>query len=189
MLYRRVFISGAHGQMGNSIIVWITVLIVIFLSSLMWFRLTVCDSAADAFSALVGKAVTSDMVRKSISHVNADMLIKSVIELCILVSSLAIILNLISILHKREKNLIIEKLKAEESANQSKSYFFSTISHDIRTPLNAIIGYSQMLQMDFNKKEERDQELNSIIAGGKALIHLIDEAIDFAKLEDGRLEF
>ena len=175
--------------MGNSIIVWITVLLVIFFSSLMWFRMTVCDSATDSFTELIGMTVSADMIRQSISHVDTDILIRSIIELCVLVSLLAIILNLISILHKHEKDLIVEKLKAEESANKSKSFFFSTISHDIRTPLSAIIGYSQMLQMDFNKKEEREQALNSIIVGGKALIHLIDEAIDFAKLEDGHLEF
>ena len=58
------------------------------------------------------------MVQKSVSHVNSDMLSKSIIEMGILVASLAIILNLVSILHKREKNLIMEKLKAEESAQK-----------------------------------------------------------------------
>ena len=189
ILYRRVFIRDAKGKLGDSTVVWITVLIVIFFSSLMWFRLAVDNSAEIAFGELANRTVTTDMVRESMSHVDADMLSKSVIELCILVAALAIIMNLISILHKREKDLIIEKLKAEESANQSKSYFFSTISHDIRTPLNAIVGYSQMLQMGFKQEEEREQALQSIIVGGKALVRLIDDAIDFSKLEDGRMEF
>jgi len=189
LLYRPVFIRDSRGRLGNSTIVWITVLIVIFFSSLMWFRLAVCDSAEYAFGELVGKTVTADTAQKSISYVNSDMLFKSIIELCILVFSLAVILNLFSILHRREKNLIVEKLKAEKSANKSKSYFFSTISHDIRTPLNAIIGYSQMLKMGFSQEKEREQALDSIIVGGRALLRIIDDAIDFAKLEDGRLEF
>ena len=189
LLYRRVFLTDARGRLGKSPVVWITVLIVIFFSSLMWFRLAVCDSAENAFNALIGKTVTEDAAGESIACVNTDMLLKSVVELFILVASLAIILNLLSILHRREKNLIVEKLKAETSASRSKSYFFSTISHDIRTPLNAIIGYSQMLKMGFERKEEREQALDSIVAGGQALIRLIDTAIDFAKLEDGRLEF
>ena len=189
LLYRRVFIRDSGGKLGDSTLVWITVLIAIFFSSLMWFRLTVYDSAELVFGELINRTITDDTVRESLSDVNARMLVKSVIEMCILVAALAIILNLVSILHKREKSLIIEKLKAEESANKSKSYFFSTISHDIRTPLNAIIGYSQMLQMGFKQEDEREHALSSIIVGGKALIHLIDEAIDFAKLEDGRLEF
>ena len=188
LLYRRVFIKDSHGKFGNSTVVWITVLIVIFFSSLMWFRLTVCDSAEYAYDEFVGKEVTAEIAKKSIAAVNNDMLFKSIIEMGILVSALAIILNLFSILHRREKNLIIEKLKAEESANKSKSYFFSTISHDIRTPLNALIGYSQMLKMGF-KEDEREQALNSIIVNGNALVRLINDAIDFSKLEDGQLEF
>ena len=45
LLYRRVFIMDSRGQLGNSIVVWVIVLIVIFFSSLMWFRLATCDSA------------------------------------------------------------------------------------------------------------------------------------------------
>lgn len=189
VIYRRIFIMDTKSRLGHSIIVWVTVLIVIIFSSLMWFRLAVCDSAEDAFGELVGNTVSAETVKKSISQVNTDMMFKSMIELCILVASLAIILDLIFILHRREYNLIIEKLKAERSANKSKSYFFSTISHDIRTPLNAIIGYSQILKMGFKQEEERSQALDSIVSGGKSLLRLIDDAIDFAKLEDGRLEF
>ena len=189
LLYRPVFIMDAKGRFGHSTIVWITVLIVIFFSSLMWFRLAVCDSAEYAFGQLVGRTVTAEAAQKSIAHVTADMLVKSMVELCILVSSLAVILNLFSILRRREKSLIVEKLKAEESASKAKSYFFSTISHDIRTPLNAIIGYSQMLRMGSSGEEEREQALASILAGGKTLLKLIDDAIDFSKLEDGQLEF
>ena len=188
VVYRRVFIMDSHGLMGKSIVVWITVLIVIFFSSLMWFRLAVCDSAENAFRDLVGHTVTEESAEQCIRYVNADMLLKSIVELSVLVSTFAIILNLLSILRKREKSLIVEKLHAEESANRSKSYFFSTISHDIRTPLNAIIGYSQMLRMGFQKEEERQQAVDSIIRSGDTLLRLINDALDFAKLEDGCLE-
>ena len=189
LLYRRDFIQNGQNRFGHSTIVWIAVLIVIFFSSLMWFRLAVCDSAENAFEELTGQMVTSEIVQRSISYVNADMLIKSIIEFGILIASLAIILNLVSILHLREDNLIEEKLKAEESASKSKSYFFSTISHDIRTPLNAVIGYSQMLKMGFRKEEDREQALDAILTGGQSLLRLINDAIDFAKLEDGCMEF
>ncbi|MBO4648047.1 MAG: amino acid permease [Lentisphaeria bacterium] len=189
LIYRRAFILDVRGRLGKSPVVWITVLIMIFFSSLMWFRLAVCDSAEHAFGELVGKTVSADESEKSVAYVNRDMLLKSVVELSILISSLAIILNLFSILHKREKNLIVAKLRAEASANKSKSFFFSTISHDIRTPLNAIIGYTQMLKMGFKQEEERTQALDSIIVGGRSLLRLINDAIDFAKLQDGRLQF
>ena len=187
LFYRRLFIKDDHGRFGNSVVVWIAVLIVIFFSSLMWFRLAVCSSAASAYHEFIGKTVSAELAEKSIADTNTDMLFKTSIELGILIASLTIILNLFSILHRREREQIIDKLKAEESANHSKSYFFSTISHDIRTPLNAIIGYSQMLQMGFKQAEDREQALESIIAGGRSLLRLINDAIDFAKLEDGQL--
>ena len=189
VVYRREFILDSKNRFGHSTVVWIAVLIVIFFSSLMWFRLAICDSAEFAFEELVGKTVTEETAQKSISHVNTDMMFKSIVELGILIASLAVILNLLSILHRREDDLIVEKLKAEESASQEKSYFFSTISHDVRTPLNAIIGYSQMLRLDLMREEEREQALNAIMTGGRTLLRLIDDAIDLAKLDDGRLEF
>ena len=189
LLYRRVFLADKGGRLGKSIVVWISVLIVIFFSSLMWFRLAVCDSAENVYGAFIGRTVTKELAEESISYVKSDMLLKSAVALGILIASLAIILNLISVLHRRENHLIVEKLKAEEGANQSKSYFFSTISHDIRTPLNAIIAYSQMLQMGFVREEDRRQALNSIIGGSRSLLRLVNDMIDFARLEDGRLEF
>jgi len=189
MLYRRDFILDSKNRFGHSTAVWIAVLVVIFFSSLMWFRLAVCDSAKYIYGELIGKTITEETAQMSISHVNGDMLLKSIVELGILIASLSIILNLISVLHRREDSLILEKLKAEESANRSKSYFFSTISHDIRTPLNAIIGYSQMLKMGFRQEADREQAINSIIGGSRSLLRLVNDMIDFARLEDGRLEF
>lgn len=188
VVYRRVFVLDTQGHLGKSIVVWVTVLFVIFSSSLMWFRLAVCDSAEHAFHDLVGQTVTAESEEQCIHYVNNDMMYKSIIEIGLLVSAFAIILNLLSILRKREKGLIVEKLHAEESANRSKSYFFSTISHDIRTPLNAILGYSQMLRMGFQKDEDREQALLSIMRSGDTLLRLINDAIDFAKIEDGCLE-
>ena len=189
LLYRNAFARDTRGWFGHSTLVWISVLIVIFFSSLMWFRRVVCSSAEAAYREFIGKTVTPELAEKCIAGVNADMLLKSFVELSILVASLGIIVNLFSVLRKREKHLIVEKLNAEAEANRSKSYFFSTISHDIRTPLNAIIGYSQMLQMGFKREEDRRQAICSLIGGSRSLLRLVNDMIDFARLEDGRLEF
>ena len=122
------------------------------------------------------------------SHIQRDMLLKSIVELCLLVTSLGIMLSLFSILRRREKRLIDEKLKAEESASKSKSYFFSTVSHDIRTPLNAIIGFSEMLKMGIQEKTDREQAVDSILVSSKTLLNLVNDVLDFSKLEDGRME-
>ena len=188
LMYRRVFRLDSRGRFGHSTVVWVSVLVIIFFSSLMWFRLAVCDSVENIFDNFKGRTFGKKELVRLVSHVDSDMLLKSVVELALLVSSLAIMLSLFSILRKREKNLIIQKLEAEKSANKSKSYFFSTVSHDIRTPLNAIIGFSQMLRMGFRSDAERDQAIDSIMVSGKTLLHLVNNVLDFSKLEDGSME-
>ena len=188
LLYRRVFRLDRHRWFGRSIVVWVGVIVVIFFSSIMWFRLTLCDSTEAALGGYVGKMFDREAYTWLARHIERDMLLKSVVELCLLVASLAIMLNLFSILRRREKRLIDEKLKAEESASKSKSYFFSTVSHDIRTPLNAIIGFSEMLKMGFREKAEREQAIDSILVSSRTLLNLVNDVLDFSKLEDGRME-
>ena len=80
------------------------------------------------------------------------------------------------------------QLDAERAANQAKSLFFSTISHDIRTPLNAIIGFSELLEQGVGDATEREHYLASIRASGKLLARLVDDVLDLSKMESGKLE-
>ena len=186
--YRHIFLVDWRSRFGKSVVVWIGILATIFFSSLMWLRLAICDSSDMAFSALLGKTVDKEMVQSIMDKVSADTLVKMVTELGLFFSSLAIIVSLFMILRRREKNLMEQKLEAEESADKSRSYFFSTVSHDIRTPLNAIIGFSEMMKMGFKTEAERDQAADSIIVSSKALLRLVDHVLNFSKLELGSLE-
>ena len=80
------------------------------------------------------------------------------------------------------------RLEAERSANKAKSLFFSSVSHDIRTPLNAIIGFSELLERGVGDVEERARYISSIRSSGKVLARLVDDILDLSKLESGRLE-
>lgn len=188
LLYRHVFRHDWRERFGHSTVVWVSVLVMIFFSSLMWFRLAVCGTADNAFNGILGKTLDKETLAWLMGHIDGDMLFKSIVEMGLLVSSLAIMLSIFSILRRREKNLIVEKLKAEESAHRSKSYFFSTVSHDIRTPLNAIIGFSEMLKAGFKTESERDQAVDSILVSSKTLLNLVNDVLDFSKLEFGRME-
>ncbi|MBE6382762.1 MAG: response regulator [Lentisphaerae bacterium] len=72
-------------------------------------------------------------------------------------------------------------------AAKSKNFFFSAVSHDIRTPLNAIIGFSQLLKIGFPTKEEADKAIDSILVSGKTLLQLINDVLDLSKLEAGKM--
>ena len=70
----------------------------------------------------------------------------------------------------------------------AKSLFFSTVSHDIRTPLNAIIGFSEMLKHGMDTKSEHDLAVNSILMSSRMLLQLVNDILDLSKLESGRME-
>ncbi|WP_126456032.1 ATP-binding protein [Sulfuriflexus mobilis] len=77
-----------------------------------------------------------------------------------------------------------------EAANQSKTEFLSCMSHELRTPLNAILGFSQLLEYDQDEPLSANQHtsVNEIITGGQHLLYLINELLDLARIESGRLE-
>ena len=83
---------------------------------------------------------------------------------------------------KLEKAL--ERAKAAEKA---RSMFFSIVSHDIRTPLNAILGYSELLQHGVRTPAERDEALQSIRASSTTLLQLVNDVLDLAKLDAGKM--
>ncbi len=87
----------------------------------------------------------------------------------------------------RQRLLSAERDRAL-AADRAKSYFFSTVSHDIRTPLNAIIGYSQMLKAGISDESERKDAVNSILVSSQTLLELINDVLDLSKLEAGKME-
>ena len=76
--------------------------------------------------------------------------------------------------------------ESAETANRSKSEFLSRMSHELRTPLNAVIGFAQLMGMDELTEEQHDG-VRQIIRGGEHLLGLINEVLDIARIETGRL--
>ena len=78
-------------------------------------------------------------------------------------------------------------LERAHAAEKARSTFFSIVSHDIRTPLNAILGYSELLQYGGQSPEERDEALKSIRASGTTLLQLVNDVLDLAKMDSGKM--
>ena len=79
------------------------------------------------------------------------------------------------------------KIEAERS-NQAKSAFLANMSHEIRTPLGAILGFTDLLKEPDLSNEDRNQFLDTITRNGKALTKIIDDILDLAKVESGKLD-
>lgn len=79
-------------------------------------------------------------------------------------------------------------LERAESANRAKSDFLAMMSHEIRTPLGVILGYADMLFRNASRKEQREVFADAIRRNGQHLLVLINDILDLAKVESGRME-
>ena len=76
---------------------------------------------------------------------------------------------------------------AAEAANRAKSIFLANMSHELRTPLNAILGFSQLMQHSTNLNLQDQENLRIINRSGEHLLTLINQVLDLAKIEVGRI--
>ncbi len=90
--------------------------------------------------------------------------------------------------YRREENLK-EALSLANSANRAKSRFLSNVSHDIRTPLNAIINMARFLKEDLADPEKARRELDIITKSSEHLLNLINDVLDLSRIESGKLSF
>jgi signal transduction histidine kinase len=91
-----------------------------------------------------------------------------------------------------EKAIELEQARnSAEAANQAKSDFLSSMSHELRTPLNSILGFGQILETDTEPALTADQldSLSRIMKGGQHLLELINDVLDFARIEAGKVVF
>lgn len=77
---------------------------------------------------------------------------------------------------------------AAEAANKAKSVFLANMSHELRTPLNAILGFSSMIHKDAQFPESQRRNLEIINRSGEHLLSLINDVLDMAKIDAGRVQ-
>lgn len=94
--------------------------------------------------------------------------------------------NLEDIVEQRTKELSFSK-EVAESANRAKSEFLAKISHEMRTPLTPIIGYSKLLLKEYPNSEIKDK-LDIIHTSGVKLLNFTNELLDFSKIESGKVD-
>lgn len=154
---------------------------------------------------VIGTGIYYEDVKKSIGQIiNKTNLILSLFFLAILFIALYILLRDIRneekrlqieqektdlILRLRETNLELQKTTRElEKANNAKNLFLANVSHDLRTPLNGILGFSKLLEESDKKDREPlfDDYVEYIKTGGQYLLNMINEFLDISRLEAGK---
>jgi PAS domain S-box-containing protein len=87
---------------------------------------------------------------------------------------------------QRAQRLLAEAKEEADRANHAKSEYLSRMSHELRTPLNAILGFGQLLELDELSDVQQDN-VDHILAAARHLLELINEVLDIAAIEAGRL--
>ena len=184
VVFRSVFNRDRTGRLGTSTVAWLVLLFFIFFSSHMWNRQKahgLTDVVVDEISRryvpidrdgnVTEEEKTADKFLKSQKEMIDDELTRyNLIQIALVLIALALMYSIYAVISRREKD-----------AAKAKSYFFSTISHDIRTPLNAIVGFSQMLKLGVKTKDEHDEAVNSILIGSKSLLDFVNDILDLSR--------
>ncbi|MBQ7677754.1 MAG: response regulator, partial [Lachnospiraceae bacterium] len=199
-----VFRRDDEKRFGKSTVVWIALLFMIFFVTMLWFREQTQSTSRQVLESLNEYNVTemaehgiilneteqADVeyyLAKQIETVDRSMQDNGVIQLVIILTSLFIMFSIYNAMKNRQGALEVEKVAAEQS-NKAKSIFLSNMSHDIRTPMNAIIGYTELCKDIPDMPAEGVDYLNKIEASSQHLLALINDVLDMSRIESGKME-
>lgn len=87
-----------------------------------------------------------------------------------------------------QRRILEEALQQANKANEAKSAFLSNMSHDIRTPLNAIVGFTSLALSHSDSKERVEEYLKKIMVSENHLLSLINDVLDMSRIESGKMQ-
>ena len=176
--------------MGRSIVTWVVLLGLIIVTSSIWVTQAL-ETRLNSSTANIIEHYQDDtdaiFVQNELDKTNDSMKAYIMIQMGMIVLSLAVLFDIYSLMLKREKQIEVEKVLAEESS-KAKTSFLSNMSHEIRTPMNAIIGLDNILLRDPDITPKIKENLEKIGASAKHLLGLINDILDMSRIESGRTE-
>jgi len=191
-------------RLGKSTIVWIVLLALIFSTSIIWLNKS-NDIASDALIEKIqevdelnyeehGIVMTEEeLARKSeiIKHELDEMTFNTVRNFAflfiILIVSLLIIFNIYKSIQRSHMTAVEDKTVAEKSSD-AKTTFLSNMSHDIRTPMNAIVGYVSLAKQEKDLPPKVENYLAKIESSSEHLLSLINDVLEMSRIESGKME-
>ena len=153
-------------------------------------------SALAIYDSMSDKVTFSDFVKDNLTvvFVTAGFLAISIMGMILLLLRKARKAEAVAKLAAHDTQKLNDKLEAAlkkaEDASLAKTRFLNNMSHDIRTPMNAILGYAQLMEDELKGKElpETSEHLEKLQQSGKLLLSIINDVLDMARIESGRME-
>ena len=168
VFYWRTMSRSALAEYGGAFVSSTVLFALLLYTVIMWFIKELMSAEGDP-------AVQHIIVRNG------------VILLIITFSGMSVMFYLQNVLRSRHNELEREKIHAQESS-RAKSQFLFSMSHDIRTPMNAIIGFTNLARGENVTAAEKDVYLEKIDRSGQQLLGIINDVLDMSRIESGKME-
>jgi signal transduction histidine kinase/CheY-like chemotaxis protein len=204
IVYRAVFMRDQENRFGKSSVMWVTMLFILMFSAVMWERQVTNDETEEVIAHITefhtglhekmhvpmtdGQVVQEkDFMEEQMDLVRDSQLKNNLVETLFIVLCIFIVVNIYRTQKEREQKLDHEKHLAEES-NRAKTIFLSNMSHDLRTPMNAIIGYTNLALKPEATTEQIQKYLSKIDSSNMYLMALINDMLEMSRIEIGKME-
>ena len=198
--FRYVFAHDKDQRFGKSIAVWGGMLVFIFFISLIWIRQSNDDMTKEVIFNIShyyeqisddnDKALITEAeiyIDDQINMANKYHTRNSVIQIVFVMVALVLMMSIYRIISRRAHILEVAKIHADES-NKAKSRFLSNMSHDLRSPMNAIVGYAHLMRNVPNTPPKAMEYLEKIDAAGQQLLAIINDVLEMSRIESGKFE-
>ncbi|MBR4767393.1 MAG: amino acid permease, partial [Lachnospiraceae bacterium] len=187
VMYYLVFRWDKKQRIGRSVFAWAVMLALIFATSLIWIRESAGTIARDVSKEIIASGMNQEIVEEKVASVAASVVNNTAFQFFVVLASLSIIFIIYLIVQKRHQTAVADKNIAENSS-QAKSTFLSNMSHDIRTPMNAIVGYVTLAKREKDLSPAVREYLGKIEASSDHLLALINDVLEMSRIESGRME-
>ena len=199
--FRYAFKRDKQQRFGRSTVVWVVLLALIFFISMLWMRESMhntTEAALDNVSAYSTEVMRQNGVVADSAEVSANlqtqknvvdnaMTRNGLIQGVLILIAMFFLFNIYRSVMQREKATEVKKAQAEESS-RAKSTFLSNMSHDIRTPMNAIVGYTALAKKEPELPPKAAEYLGKIEVAGGHLLSLINDILEMSRIESGKME-
>ena len=172
--YWLVYRNDKKDLYGKSTVMWMLMAFLILFSSAMWIRQRSVE-------------YISQLERWQKESLSSFMSSNALIQIAVVIVVLIALYYLFSILLKRQKEAD-KKAMEFESKSEAKTAFLFNMSHDIRTPMNAILGFTDLALLDTSDKEKMEDYLHKIKDSGIHLLSLINDILEMSRIESGKID-
>ncbi len=204
IFFRQILSKDEERNFGNSTVVWIVILFMILFTSMMWVQEATHDISKSVLKNLEVHhteefikhgVITNEFERydsevflsSQMDSVGKELSALNFMQMGLVLISLLIMFSIYDIIMKREKDMEMQKIEAEQNS-KAKTTFLSNMSHDIRTPMNAIVGYTALLKKDKSLSPQAKDFLNKIETSSDHLLALINDVLDMSRIESGKMD-